>query len=83
MTRRQRLKRDPSNQPRSKLIAWANKNSGKVEAILLPGIVKPTPRIIWRAGHEPAKRSGPDRVRWLSPENYQRKLGRKDDSDAG
>lgn len=52
-SRRQRLKRDPSNQPRSKLIAWAKKNSDKVEGILFPGLMHPTPRIMWREGHEP------------------------------
>lgn len=63
-SRRQRLKLDPSNQSRSKLIAWATKNSHKVEALLLPGVVKPTPRILWREGSAPVKRSGPDRERW-------------------
>lgn len=53
LTRRQRLKRDPANQPRGKFIAWVRRNAHVVERAYLPGLLRVSPRIVWRKHHLP------------------------------
>lgn len=48
LTKRQRLCRDPANQRRQKLIAWAKRHAHLVEALMFPGLIDPRPRIVWR-----------------------------------
>jgi hypothetical protein len=47
-SRRQRLRRDPCNQPWHKLVAWAKRNK-QVEAVCTPtSLLKLIPRVIWK-----------------------------------
>lgn len=55
-TKRQRLRRDPCNQPWHKLVAWAKRNE-QVEAVCTPtSLLKIMPRVVWRDGSPEAIR---------------------------
>lgn len=52
LSKRQRLARDPANQPRHKFIAWARRHFRAVEAVAFSNVLA-VRRIIWRKRHLP------------------------------